>query len=411
MRNPPRPGSDAAAEPIGDQNRAMPRLAIVGASARAAAFSALRAGLEPVCLDQFADLDLQAFATAEVVHDYPQGVVEQLQAYEGLPVIYTGAMENYPEVLEQIAAQQSLLGNDQSTLEAVRDPFRVRKEIRAAHIPALEIRRSDDQPPRDGQWLIKPLRGGGGRGVAVWDDAAGCSSTLQEPHYFQQRATGETISAVFVASQDPVQLRYVGLTRQLIGLEELNAPPFHWCGSIGPVALQTRGEILTRRTGTVLAHRFGLRGLFGCDFVVSRDGEPLLTEVNPRYTGSVEVLELLCGATLLEDHCRATGWDLPTDLDARPSVVPTGAVVGKAIYFADRDLVAPDTSAWPHVTPWEPLPGFADLPQPQATIRQGSPVCTIFAATMSFEECQQQLLGSAASIRAALSACDPAGDA
>src|SRR5690606_10080213 len=128
--------------------------------------------------------------------------------------IYTGAMENYPEVLGRIAAQQSLLGNDQSTLAAVRDPFRVGKEISAAHIPTLKIRRSDDQPPRDGHWLIKPLRGGGGRGVAVWDDAAMSTATLQEPHYFQQRATGDTISAVFVASQDPLQVRYVGLTRQ-----------------------------------------------------------------------------------------------------------------------------------------------------------------------------------------------------
>jgi uncharacterized protein len=411
MRNPLRPGSDPPAEAIGEQTGGMPRLAIVGASARAAAFSALRAGLEPVCLDQFADLDLQAVATAEVVRDYPQSVVEQLQAYDGLPVVYTGAMENHPEVLAQIASTQRLLGNDQATLAAVRDPVRVRKELAAAHIPTLQVRSSDDPPPRDGRWLIKPLRGGGGRGVAVWDESDNASATLQEPHYFQQRGAGETISAVFVAAQNPLQVRYVGLTRQLIGREELNAPPFHWCGSIGPVALETRGEILTRRTGTVLAHRCGLRGLFGCDFVVNSAGEPLLTEVNPRYTGSVEVLELLCGATLLEDHCRATGWDLPTDLDARPSVVPTGAVVGKVIYFADRDLVAPDTSTWPHVTPWEPLPGFADLPQPGSFVRAGSPVCTIFAATMSFEECEQQLHDSAASIRAALAECEPAVDA
>src|SRR5690606_22046574 len=124
---------------------------------------------------------------------------------------------------------------------------------------------------------------------------------------------------------DPLQVRYVGLTRQLVGVAELNALPFHWCGSIGPVTLDTRGEILARRTGTVLAHRFGLRGLFGCDFIVNAKGEPLLTEVNPRYTGSVEVLEVLCGATLLEDHCRASGWDLPVEMESRWSVVSNGA--------------------------------------------------------------------------------------
>src|SRR5690606_17055594 len=142
-------------------------------------------------LDQFADIDLQAFATAEIVRDYPHGPVEQLHAYDRLPVVYTGAMENHPEVLQQIAAQQDVLGNDRETLAAVRDPFLVEQELRKAHVPLLRIRRSDDAPPADGTWLIKPLRGGGGRGVAVWDAEAASSSTLQEPHYFQQLAEGE----------------------------------------------------------------------------------------------------------------------------------------------------------------------------------------------------------------------------
>ncbi len=34
------------------------RLLIVGASARAAAFSAMRAGFQPLCADRFADVDL-----------------------------------------------------------------------------------------------------------------------------------------------------------------------------------------------------------------------------------------------------------------------------------------------------------------------------------------------------------------
>lgn len=405
MDNSPPPDTPSSDLTNGVPGSAAPRVVIVGASARSAAFSALRAGFQPVCFDQFADVDLQAFAEAEVVGDYPEGIVKKLAAADDLPVVYTGAMENHPEVLGRIAATQPLLGNDESTISAVRDPVRVREILSGVHVPCLDVCSADSPPPADGEWLLKPLRSAAGRGVCVWDEAAAESPTLEEPHYFQRKAEGQTISAVYIASQDPLQVRYVGLTRQLVGLAELNAPPFAWCGSIGPVALETRGEILARRTGTVLAHQFGLQGLYGCDFIVNEAGEPLLTEVNPRYTGSVEVLEVLCGTALFEDHCRATGWDVPEGLDVRPSVVPSEAIVGKAILYSDRDLVAPDTSAWPHTTPWEPMPGFADLPQTGSVIGQGNPVCTIFAIATSFDDCEAQLLQSAASVRAVLADC------
>lgn len=386
----------------------MPQVVIIGASARAAAFSALRAGVTPICFDQFADVDLRAIARVEAVADYPHGLPGRLGELHDLPVVYTGAMENHPEVVAQIAAHQRILGNDSRTIEAVRDPLAVHRALTRVKVPCLEVRAADDPPPADGRWLLKPRRGAAGRGVCVWDEQAAHSATRQEPHYFQQRAAGDIISAVYVAAQEPLQLQYVGLTRQLVGRPELNAPEFRWCGSLGPVALETRGEILARRTGTVLAHQFGLRGLFGCDFIVSPEGEPLLTEVNPRYTASVEILELLCGSTLFEDHCRASGMTLPEGLEARPAQLPMGAIAGKAVLYADRDLLAPDTSSWQQVSPWQPLPGFGDLPHAGAIIRQGGPVCSIFSAASTFSLCEQQLLHSAASVRNVLDQCPSA---
>ena len=51
-------------------------LLILGASVRAAAFSALRAGLRPWCVDLFADLDLRANCPALVIDAsrYPNGL-------------------------------------------------------------------------------------------------------------------------------------------------------------------------------------------------------------------------------------------------------------------------------------------------------------------------------------------------
>lgn len=404
---PDRPPSEAASTSVGDGRTAnpAPSVVIIGASARAAAFSALRAGLQPLCFDQFGDLDLEAFASVQAVADYPRGLVDRLSAVDDLPVVYTGALENHPEVLASISSRKTVLGNDEGTLEAVRDPVRVYQELRRAHVPCLDVRTGESPPPADGTWLLKPIRGSGGRGVCVWNEEAGDSPTLAEPHYFQRHSSGESLSAVYLAAQDPLQVRYVGLTHQLVGLPELNAPPFTWCGSLGPATLETRGEILTRRIGTVLAHRFGLRGLFGCDFVLNEENEPQLTEVNPRYTGSVEVLELLCGSTLLEDHCTASGHPLDDNRDVRPVAVASGSIVGKVVLYSDRDLIAPDTRVWHHISPWQPLPGFADLPQPASRIRKGSPVCSIFSAATTFAICREQLLQSAESVKALLADC------
>ena len=51
-----------------------PSVLILGASTRAAAQSAIRAGLRPICADLFADLDLRDCARVLDVDDYPHGL-------------------------------------------------------------------------------------------------------------------------------------------------------------------------------------------------------------------------------------------------------------------------------------------------------------------------------------------------
>jgi predicted ATP-grasp superfamily ATP-dependent carboligase len=257
------------------------------------------------------------------------------------------------------------------------------------------VRSASDPPPADGQWLLKPRHGAGGSGISVWDDASAGSPTLKRPHYFQQREDGESVSAVFLATQDPFGIRYVGLTRQLVGLRELHARPFAWCGSIGPIVLDVAGEILVHRTGSVLAHHFGLKGLFGCDFVLPARDRPLLTEVNPRYTASVEIVEILGGFTLIRDHCGATGMELSESLPQSILSAPARATVGKVVLYAEHDAIAPDTSSWRRMTPRGPLPALADVPEPGSRLKRGSPVCTVLAAAATEADCCRYLLREA----------------
>src|SRR5215813_1264313 len=93
-------------------------LLIFGASARAAAFSALRAGLRPWCADLFADTDLRACCPALALDpgSYPQGFVQAARQGPPGPWLYTGGLENRPDLVRRLARQRPLWGNDASVL-------------------------------------------------------------------------------------------------------------------------------------------------------------------------------------------------------------------------------------------------------------------------------------------------------
>src|SRR5436305_9759061 len=110
-------------------------LVIIGASARAAAYSALRAGFAPLACDLFADVDLKRICAAERVRDYPHGLAPAAAGYPTAPWLYTGGLENHPDLVDEIARDRPLLGVPGEVLRAVRDPFRVAAAMKKHGLP------------------------------------------------------------------------------------------------------------------------------------------------------------------------------------------------------------------------------------------------------------------------------------
>src|SRR5258707_10986773 len=81
---------------------------IVGASARAAAMSARRSGLNPWAADMFGDLDLRACCPGQRIENYPHGLERALAAAPDGRWMYTGALENHPDLVDRIAAVRPL---------------------------------------------------------------------------------------------------------------------------------------------------------------------------------------------------------------------------------------------------------------------------------------------------------------
>jgi uncharacterized protein len=383
-----------------------PTLLIVGASTRAAAFSALRAGWHPVCLDRFADADLQSRAVVQRIAPYPKGLNEAVQAIPPCPAIYVGGLENSPETVQVLSRCHELWGNSGEALSGSRDPRRVAETLKLGQVNVPEWRDADDPPPRDGNWLIRPLNGTGGRGIRVWSEETAGEATLGEPHGFQRRIEGTSCSAVFVAPEEAGDIRFVGVTRQLIGEAACHAAPFQWCGNIGPVSLSIPVEHLIRRAGNVLKWKLGLRGIFGVDFIVDADDVPWVTEVNPRYPASAELLEFATGDALLAAHARCFSELIP-DLPDR-IVPPEEAYLGKAILYAPHPITVSDELASGNGDPLFRFPDRADLPAPGETFAPGDPVCTLFATGSSVERCWERLQEQLQSVERSLDPNHPA---
>lgn len=365
------------------------RLMIFGASTRAAAQSAVRAGFRPVCADHFADQDLYELAEVLPLARYPHDLVATAAGRPSLPWMYTGALENHPRLLKKLASSRTLYGNPADVVTRIRDPLAVARVLTAAGLPALPVRPGSQPPPRDGRWMLKPLRSAGGRGIQVWNETSVAfpKDGRREPCYFQQCVAGEPYSALYLATSGETVL--IGTSRQLIGESRLHAGPFAYCGSIGPCDLGAPVESQIVRLGQILGSEFGLRGLFGVDFLIDAGSVAWLTEVNPRYTASAEVLEAALGISLLGDHVMASAAfgdarrsrQIAEGLQARLTEARQsrgGRMCGKAVIYAPFTLRAPSLVELMNEPRFVGRSArIADRPQPGSVVPARVPVCTL----------------------------------
>jgi predicted ATP-grasp superfamily ATP-dependent carboligase len=373
-------------------------LLLAGASVRAAAFASLRAGLQPWCVDLFADADLQLRCPclALSAHQYPEGLSDALAAGPAGPWMYTGALENRPALVAKISCHRPLWGNEAAVLERVRSPLAVAEVLAARVLPCPLVA---PRPTSQRRWLRKALAGAGGRGIRF---ATLSDQGLAKPTrwYFQEFIEGEACAAVYLG--DGRQAQFLGLTRQLVGKDWLHAGPFGYCGSVGPLVVEHPTAEKLAMLGTALVEGFCLRGLFGVDCIL-QDGVPFPVEVNPRYTASMELWDFILGMPLLAQHRCVFEGDAPAPPISRPS---THKVCGKAILFAHQSLTFPEHGPWSAslqaaADVWS-LPAFADIPRAGSRIEAGSPVLTIFAQADSMKACLEPLQQIAADLDGSL---------
>jgi predicted ATP-grasp superfamily ATP-dependent carboligase len=356
----------------------------------------------------FADTDLAAICAVERVNDYPHGLLAVLQSSADCPWIYTGALENYPDLIDELAAIRPLYGNHGRTLQSARDPQFWSRALIEEGLPAPRALLAPHDAPLDGSWLRKPLASAGGQRIQIWSGAAKNRADTESNHdwYFQERKAGVPISAVFVAADGEASL--LGATRQLVGgdwraalyfvdntdialhstdrvtLDDISS--FRYSGSIGPLVLNDHLYRKLRNIGDVLSRACGLVGVFGVDAILGADAIwPV--EINPRYTASIEVLERASAVRTGRRRSRrllSIEWHeaaccfrkLPGPLGQSDE-----AISGKLIYYAPGDCRFSRSAArWAvEQNLGRTRPAVADIPAVDTRFRSGQPLLTVLA--------------------------------
>lgn len=362
-------------------------LVIVGASVRALAESARRAGWRVHAADLFGDLDLAAVAdSVEVARGgasgYPRNLLTACERFPPAAFCYTGALENHPAVLAALAAKRPLLGASVAAVQAARDVSVLAKAVQEAGLRFPETRLAAADVPRDGSFLVKPAAGAGGRGIDRWT-----AVTARRPQparcHWQRFIPGVAWSCSHVVSPRGVEL--LGASRQLLGRAWCGAGGFTWCGAIGVAREELAPPV--RRQFEVLGGMLvglGLTGVVGVDVVVDRDARVWVVEVNPRPTASMELIERATGRSIAAAHLAACGADSVSPAGTTPR--GRGVPETKAVLFAARpttidegvvDGIRSLAAAWAEGDAGRQ--GIADIPQPGQVIDRGGPLLTVFA--------------------------------
>jgi predicted ATP-grasp superfamily ATP-dependent carboligase len=236
--------------------------------------------------------------------------------------------------------------------------------------------RSDDLP--DGllfPLVVKPRRGAGGVGCRLVESAA--ELRWEDGLIAQERVFGRPASVSIIGNGR--EARALAVNEQIIGAAWTGAQGFRYCGNITPLD-QPHCDIAEMAEDIVA--QLGLVGSNGVDFLMTSRG-PVVVEVNCRFQGSLDTVEMATGMNLFQPHLEAYAGSLPE----RPEC---HYAAGRAIIYARRDLRI-DSDLSDDCT--------RDVPGPGSRIGRDDPVLSIIAKGPDRDGVYAQLMAAAARLQ------------
>lgn len=356
------------------------KLLLIAPSTRAMAESARRAGYSFVTLDFFGDADQKKICeNYSLNHEFKEeysieNLFKHSQELDFTHVVYGSGFENHPDLVGKLEKMAIVLGNDSEALRKVRNWNHFFKALKKHGIlfpetKLLPLECAREFVSSNKGWIIKPVKTGGGHSIydAQTLDVIEEDKELEDRVLVQEYIPGKPVSSTIVVSEESV---CIGSARQLVGA---HFNKYRYVGNIAP--LDTGAELL-EELSCEIGEIFKLKGVNGIDFILS--DELYVLEVNPRLTGSMEVIEKAYKLNVLDLHIKAcTGEKL------KIKKVKPKTFYGKKIIYADRKLRFNIRKT----------PDFVkDIPHSNERIEADSPVCTVLGAGKTAKACYKNLI-------------------
>ena len=175
------------------------------------------------------------------------------------------------------------------------------------------------------QFILKPLQGSGGLGIFLLNNESShelkqlneiCQNISLENYILQEYIEGTNVSSSVLSSHDDIKNL---INSRLITEHDLGNDSYEYSGNILPLDENSfkmfngyRTEIDAdelndemRNTSEDLIKEFDLIGSNGVDYILDKNGELKVIEINPRFQGTYELVENSLGINLLDAHIKA----------------------------------------------------------------------------------------------------------
>ena len=331
------------------------RVLVAGFSTRHVAQSAFKAGYEVCTVDHFCDQDLTWYTKDrekfEDLAGLPDAIGKICKRHRFDYFVPTSGAELLP----------SPVPGPQGGTAAVRrfmDKLETQVFFESVGVPVPRITPDGEFPA-----MVKPRSGAGGWRNAVIRNKTEMAAWLElyenVPHIRQEIVEGTPASVCCVATGSKAVA--VAANEQFLrgGTGE---SAYGFSGSITPSDHSSCYEM--EALAAWVAAESGCTGTIGVDFVIGKEG-PVAIEVNPRFQGTVDTVEMATGTSLFDLHVNACHGILP---DRPPSIQQSAC---RTIIFADRDItISEDLSRFREFT--------ADIPWPGTFFEEDQAVISVY---------------------------------
>ena len=241
--------------------------------------------------------------------------------------------------------------------------------------------------------VVRPPRSGGGRGITLVMNPAQAEDAswriefdeTVEEIVVQEYVRGTDTSCSVLSTGDSAKV--LSVQGQLIGMPSAGRNcDFVYSGNYLPPTLSEPVRSQIEEASVRICESLRLAGSNGLDFVVDSEDRIWLLEVNPRFQGTLEMLEHAGKVSVTTLHVLACDGVLPV----LPSTFESGV---RLVVFARKDGITPDLSRYQTTVDRTPT---------GVLVKRGDPVCSIIESGGSLQSCYSRAVDVANSIQVGL---------